>query len=384
VELKLIEFDLLTVGDDVVFGSRSYVLCSDADESAPVTLAAGAMVADRCVLLPGVTIERNAVMGSGALAKAGATYPPGCTTIGSVSGDCVLLDPGLKKNGAVDEDTGGAVSGVPDTGGADTLKPFGRVFYTRDPGRGCCYPNPPAAIFSGYAVTTALLSACMARTIELMAIYTSTHMMDFDSEDMYYAKIDPRKGILVILRFVGTLIGYCCLFRLASLMLAAAAGIAYKWLLIGRRKVGEYDWDKSSYNARWKLYTTVNFIDLAQISGSGYIVLWYRALGCTIGQNACLWPQGSDLYLTEPDLVVMGEEVCLNQKSGVVCHLNSRGGFSLSPISLGDRATCLAFTKVTGGSSMGKDSLMQEHTLLMPGEELGDGEKRQGWIAVER
>ena len=35
----------------VVFGSRGYVLCGDCETNAPVTLAAGANVADRCVLL---------------------------------------------------------------------------------------------------------------------------------------------------------------------------------------------------------------------------------------------------------------------------------------------------------------------------------------------
>jgi hypothetical protein len=31
---------------------------------------------------------------------------------------------------------------------------------------------------------------------------------------------------------------------------------------------------------------------------------------------------------------------------------------------------------------MGDDSLLLEHTLLMPGEKLGSGETRQGWIAL--
>ena len=80
----------------------------------------------------------------------------------------------------------------------------------------------------------------------------------------------------------------------------------------------------------------------------------------------------------------MGEGVCLNKKSGVVCHLNSRGGFTLTAIKMGDRASCRALTKVTGGSGMGDDSLLLEHTLLMPGEKLGNGETRQGWIALEQ
>ena len=47
--LDIVEYDLLEVGDDVVFGSRSVVLTSSAVRSAPVKFESGAMVADRCV-----------------------------------------------------------------------------------------------------------------------------------------------------------------------------------------------------------------------------------------------------------------------------------------------------------------------------------------------
>jgi hypothetical protein len=65
----LVEYDLLEVQDDVVFGSRSAILCADAHEAAPICIAAGANVSDRCVLLPGCTIGRNTVMGSGSLCR---------------------------------------------------------------------------------------------------------------------------------------------------------------------------------------------------------------------------------------------------------------------------------------------------------------------------
>lgn len=62
------ELDLLEVGDHVVFGSRSEILCTDAVDSAPVKLGDGCMVADRCVLLPGVTVGKGVTLGSGTLA----------------------------------------------------------------------------------------------------------------------------------------------------------------------------------------------------------------------------------------------------------------------------------------------------------------------------
>lgn len=51
--VEIVEFDLLEVGDDVVFGSRSVVITSSTTCSKKITLEAGCMVADRCVILPG-------------------------------------------------------------------------------------------------------------------------------------------------------------------------------------------------------------------------------------------------------------------------------------------------------------------------------------------
>eukprot|EP00957_Ditylum_brightwellii_P105086 8009828-Ditylum_brightwellii.AAC.1 len=58
------EFDLLEIGDDVVFGSRSVIFCSTVDSCEKVKLCAGANVSDNTVVLPGSIIGKNAVLGS--------------------------------------------------------------------------------------------------------------------------------------------------------------------------------------------------------------------------------------------------------------------------------------------------------------------------------
>lgn len=54
--LEIVEFDLLNVGDDVVFGSRSVIITSSCAASKKVTFEAGCMIADRCVVLPGMSV----------------------------------------------------------------------------------------------------------------------------------------------------------------------------------------------------------------------------------------------------------------------------------------------------------------------------------------
>lgn len=81
--LDIVEYDLLEVGDDVVFGSRSVVLTSSATRSAPVVFEAGSMIADRCVILPGVKLRRGAILGSGSLAAEDFDMPVGSIWVGS-------------------------------------------------------------------------------------------------------------------------------------------------------------------------------------------------------------------------------------------------------------------------------------------------------------
>merc|ERR1712195_342459 len=105
----------------------------------------------------------------------------------------------------------------------------------------------------------------------LLALFTATHAMDFEGKDMNAAKQDSYLGSMVILRHIGSMLGYCILFQLCAQPIAVWLGVAYKWTVIGLRKEGGYNWDISSYNARWKLYTAVQFIDLGAIGGTIYI-----------------------------------------------------------------------------------------------------------------
>jgi acetyltransferase-like isoleucine patch superfamily enzyme len=71
----------LEIGDDVVFGSRSTLITSSTESAKKIVFESGTMVADRCVILPGVHVRRGAVLGSGTLAHEDFDAP-----IGSVWG----------------------------------------------------------------------------------------------------------------------------------------------------------------------------------------------------------------------------------------------------------------------------------------------------------
>lgn len=108
-----------------------------------------------------------------------------------------------------------------------------------------------------------------------------------------------------------------------------------KWTLLGRRKQGEYAWDQSPYCQCWQMYLTLQEIRrgerhktgiLDMIQGSQYLVWYFRALGCTIGRNVCLYPNGGDPMMTEPDLVTIEDFVGVDDAS-LIAHINTRGIF---------------------------------------------------------
>ena len=103
--------------------------------------------------------------------------------------------------------------------------------------------------------------------------------------------------------------------------------IVTKWLIIGRRHAGRYDWDQSSYCQRWQLHLDLSRLlsrgfgnggVLGTLTGSLYIVWYFRALGARIGDGCAIWAGGKSGLMTEPDLV----EVCFIFTTFSVCEFN--------------------------------------------------------------
>ncbi|KAH8833365.1 AMP-dependent synthetase and ligase [Flagelloscypha sp. PMI_526] len=358
--------ELLEVGNDVVFGSRSEIFTTDRLGSSRITIGDGAMIADRVVLLPGTTVGRRTVMGSGALGKRDAVYEDGSTWMGSEGGQAICFSKG--KIGAelpADE---------------DTITPFGRAYYRRE-ANFFVFPYPMLVLINLAVVTASAtywsISAVAAAQMLLQLMTRLRHIHLF-SERWY------RFAILY---------GWISIAFIVVLNIQAILAIFWvimtKWIVIGRRKDGRYDWDKNSYCQRWQFHLTLSRIIykgygnggiLAPIAGSAYIVWYYRMLGAKIGKNCGVWVGGKVGLMTEPDLVTLGNEVNLDNSS-VVAHINSRGNFSLNSLKLGDGCAMRNGSRLLSGASMEDNSLLCEHTLLPSGEIAESGSAYAGWPA---
>lgn len=401
------DFDLLDIGDNVVFGSRSHLVTSDGVGSEVVRIGNGAMVSDRVILLPGASLGSHTVLGSGALTRRNKAYAPDTVWVGSKHGEAVCLSSSagsqrvtqqeefnekLEKSmtkisikecspseSTLVESESTTVEITPTSEPVES-SPFGRAFYD---GQAPYYVFGLFTIFA-YSSFTTIFTAFYWNVATTSSIQIIARLL---SNSVSVIMADSWWRPLIIYALFTAFIS--ALMTIQAI-LALAIVIASKWALLGRRQPGNYDWDKSPYCQRWQLFLTIEKLRrhcygghgiLGLLTGTHYTVLYFRALGATIGKDCALFAGGvPSLMFTEPDLLTLGDRVSVDDAS-LVSHINSRGVFNLNPLSVGDRSVLRSGSRLLSGARMGSDAVLLEHTLIMAGDVVDDGCTMQGWPA---
>ncbi|THW02430.1 hypothetical protein D6D26_04305 [Aureobasidium pullulans] len=409
------DFDLLDIGSDIVFGSRSHLVTSDGTGSDYVRVQDGAMISDRVVLLPGVTVGKKSVLGSGALTRRNKYYEQESVWVGSKAGEAICLS-GNKR--PTTSDTGNVQHGMPSLNSttnsssvtlsekekadndkaiqegvlsssssmtmvekdiaAKSSSPFGRAFYE---GQAPYHVFGPWTIFL-YSTFTTIFVAFYWNISSIGALQLVAKLIK--TSDPVHQPDTPFRPVLIFALFAA----FIAVLHTFQALLALTIVVAAKWILLGRRQVGNYDWDKSSYCQRWQLFLTIEKLRRVCYGGSGviglltgthYAVMYFRALGATIGKDCSLFSGGlPSLMFTEPDLLTLGDRVAVDDAS-LVSHINSRGVFNLNPLVVGDRSVLRSGARLLSGANMGQDTMLLEHTLVMAGDIVDDGTTYQGW-----
>ena len=432
------DYHLLDIGDDVVFGSRSHLVTSDGTGSEKITIGDRAMIADRVCLLPGVEIGEKATMGSGALTRRGKKYAPDSTYVGSKGGDAVCLSSGrdmssekpqlsnrTPHNGSEitlteeyaqptkerqdsrmrhmssDETLAGSrkassagkhpykmgegsstsddVSDYQNSGSSNDASPFGRAFYMK------LAPYRVMGQFSIFCYS-AFMTVFTAFYWNVPNI-SSIQIVDAIIQHFMPPGVNMWWDVLAM--YLLTTVVIAILTTLQAI-LALAIIIGAKWILLGRRMPGNYDWDKSPYCQRWQLFLCIEKLRrncyrshgiLGFLTGTQWIVLYFKALGADIGKNCALFANGRpSLMFTEPDLIKLGDRVTVDDAS-VVAHINTRGKFDLNRLEIGDRCVLRSGSRLLSGATMKDDSCLLEHTLIMGGDVVEERWTMQGWPA---
>jgi acetyltransferase-like isoleucine patch superfamily enzyme len=361
------EFDLLVIGDDVVFGSRSCIFFTTTDSCEKVILSAGANVADNCVVLPGSIVGKNAVLGSNSVCPPGWYLPELSLWLGAKGSEPTCLERGPESDSshliaasAVD------MSKLQVEGDASTIRPFGKAFYERK------------ATYYVWSLNRIIWTTVTIKV--LIAVFHSLPLLTAlqgAASLLYGSKFSERD-------FVGKQYNYPTIYltvlyvflwvNVARLAVWFAVELIAKWSIIGRRAAGRYNYDSSDYAQRWELYQLVakvrafsRFNFLQFFFGSPYMTYFFRFMGGQIGKDCCLYPSGADPFMPEPDLVEMGDR-CVVDCASIVCHLNTRGNFELVKIVMEDDCTLRSRSRVQQGVYMEQGSQLLEKSLAMTGE----------------
>eukprot|EP00662_Eupelagonemidae_sp_cell21_P046971 gene46971-59691_t len=191
-------------------------------------------------------------------------------------------------------------------------------------------------------------------------------------------------------RFVLTLFATFCLSCAVHAVVCVGIDLAGKWAIVGQRQTGLCSWDQSSYCQRWQLHLglscvrhscygdKVGVLDL--LGGSAWVVWYFRACGARIGSDVCLYPNGADPMMTEPDLCHIADLTrvdCIQRvtvdAASVISHMNTRGEFMLNTMRIGEGAVMRYGSRCLSGGTMEARSTLCERSLLLTGEVADEG-----------
>lgn len=350
------EYDLFECGDDVTFGSRSTYLMTSEHGSQPIRIESGANVADRCVLAPGVVVSRNAVLGSGTFAPEGFVAPAGSTWIGQDG-----------KKAPIELE-----AATPRRAQAATLRPYGSAMFLGEAN----YTVWPLGAHIVFNITWAVFTTLYRAAPMIAALFLTRSVLIAQGPGLH-----STADIMLLIT------GFYLPLHLASAFGALGILVATKWLIIGHRVEGEHFWTQSSYCQRWKIHSVISSLSsgwfgnrdvLAFLEGSAFLVWYFRAEGARIGANVCLYPNGADPMMEEPDFLEIGDDARIDQ-AVLIAHLNTRGEWMMGPIKIGPRACLRSTSRVMMMSTVGAESTLLEGTLVLAGDSSAPSSSWYGW-----
>lgn len=290
------------------------------------------------VRLQPVTVGKNSFLGNSAVI-------PGGTTLGSDSLVGVLSMPPQKHADALRNDS--SWLGIPS---------FALPHREKNTGFGLERTYKPTRKLRLLRATIELLRVILPTTIAIMGAFIMFLLL---SDLLYYHQLE----------FLGTVLLFPVFLLLLGLFCMGCT-IVLKWLLIGRYKAAEHPlW--SHFVWRTELMAAVHE-HLAMpalggmLIGTPFLPWYFRLLGARIGRRCCL----ETPYLTEFDLVHLGNDVTLGYQADPQTHLFEDRVMKMSTVTIGDNCSVGPLAVVLYDAEMKPGSRLDGHSLLMKGETL--------------
>ena len=175
------------------------------------------------------------------------------------------------------------------------------------------------------------------------------------------------------------------LTRLEAAFAAAAAfvalppllllgSIAFKWVVLGRTRAGDYPLWGTYYFRWWLVRRVLETVASQYLAGTPAYALYYRLLGASIGRDALLLCD----FIDAADLVTIGPDAALDAGSMLATSAVEGGLLRLGTVTVGARATVGAMAVVGRKATVGDEAMLDELSALHAHGVVPAGERWSG------
>ena len=346
---KCVEYDLVTVEDDVVFGSLVRIVPRDPHGGAfdwgerdarRVVCRKECNVLDHCLLMPGCVVGERAVLGTFSLGAAGQLFQPGSVATGNRAGRAVVL----RTRPPMPQFENGGTTGCSKEDLA-ALTPLQRL---EREARRRHHSLAWFARWNAVNVTVSFLLYPLRDCFETAVIalgYMMYWLVSWTGYELYFLALP--------------------LLNLLTVALHLLLVCALKRLVVGKFKEGNYGF-YSRYHFAWALMMTLLgpvYPLLSAFNGTWYAAAYYRLMGADAGENAFIWGK-----LLEFDLLTVGAGGSIGRLCDATCHTVENMVIKLAPVKVGARADVRARSVVMPGGTLGDGATLLQNSLTLKGE----------------
>jgi len=178
----------------------------------------------------------------------------------------------------------------------------------------------------------------------------------------------PRAHPMILMVIVG-------IASLVIMVLSMIINVAFKWLILGSLKEGDYPlW--GSYHMKLWFVEAMNGVVMSTfswlLSGTPILTWYLRAMGCSIGSNVVINGAVSGF-----DLVEIGDGCIINIGAAISASTIEDGMISFRHVKIGEGVTLGTRAMVQLGAVVGDHAIIDHMCSVAPYQVVGSDEK---WV----
>ncbi len=214
----------------------------------------------------------------------------------------------------------------------------------------------------------------IAQTLALIPIFAFAGVQWIFPYLAYTALVTPEMSS----RLPALAVAGAAFVILPPLMILLSIGV--KWIVIGRYKSGDYPLWGAYYFRWWFVRRFLAVMPTQFLSGTPFMVLYYRLLGAKIGKGAFL----SMDQIDAPDLVSIGAGAIISDGALFATTSVERGLLRIGRNDVGERAFVGTMAVIGRNARLGDDAVLEDLSAIPTGESVPNGELWTGSPAVRR